>query len=42
MRNFLRNTMKKYDFMEYEKEWWHYTLEKEPYPETYFDFILKP
>ena len=19
-------------------EWWHYTLEDEPYPDTYFDF----
>jgi D-alanyl-D-alanine dipeptidase len=36
MRNFLRETMKRYGFTEYKKEWWHYTLENEPYPETYF------
>lgn len=22
-------------------EWWHYTLENEPYPETYFDFPVR-
>ena len=21
-------------------EWWHYTLEDEPYPDTYFDFPI--
>lgn len=20
------------------EEWWHFTLENEPYPDTYFDF----
>ncbi len=25
-------------FRNYEKEWWHYTFEPEPFPETYFDF----
>ena len=25
-------------FGSYECEWWHYTLEDEPYPDTYFDF----
>lgn len=39
MRNFLRDTMKKYGFKEYKEEWWHYTLENEPYPDTYFDFV---
>lgn len=24
-------------FAPYEKEWWHYRLMKEPYPDTYFD-----
>lgn len=40
MRNFLRDTMKEYGFKEYKKEWWHYTLIDEPYPDTYFDFIV--
>ena len=25
-------------FSSYEREWWHYTLKDEPYPDTYFDF----
>lgn len=25
-------------FASYEREWWHYTLKDEPYPDTYFDF----
>ncbi|EST22955.1 D-Ala-D-Ala dipeptidase VanX [Streptomyces niveus] len=25
-------------FRAYEREWWHYTLKDEPYPDTYFDF----
>jgi zinc D-Ala-D-Ala dipeptidase len=41
MRNFLRETMKRYGFAEYKKEWWHYTLAKEPYPNTYFGFVVK-
>ncbi|RYZ06987.1 MAG: peptidase M15, partial [Alphaproteobacteria bacterium] len=23
------------------EEWWHFTLNGEPYPETYFDFVVK-
>ena len=37
-RLLLRNAMEKHGFNAYEKEWWHYTLKNEPYPETYFDF----
>lgn len=40
-RNFLRNLMKKHGFKEYDKEWWHYTLDNEPYPDKYFDFLPK-
>lgn len=40
MRNLLRSTMKKHGFKEYKEEWWHYTLENEPYPDTYFDFVV--
>lgn len=25
-------------FVNYEREWWHFTLEREPFPDTYFDF----
>jgi D-alanyl-D-alanine dipeptidase len=27
-------------FRPYACEWWHYTLEDEPYPHTYFDFPI--
>ncbi|WP_329791668.1 D-Ala-D-Ala dipeptidase VanX [Lentzea sp. DG1S-22] len=26
------------EFRRYDSEWWHYTLNDEPYPDTYFDF----
>ncbi len=30
-------------FVNYAKEWWHYTLAGEPYPNTYFDFpVTRP
>ncbi len=25
-------------FVNYDKEWWHFTLDPEPYPDTFFDF----
>ena len=28
-------------FAPYEREWWHYSLRDEPYPEDYFDFPIK-
>jgi D-alanyl-D-alanine dipeptidase len=37
-RRFLRSIMEACGFLAYECEWWHYTLEDEPYPDTYFDF----
>ncbi len=40
-RMLLRNTMIKHGFKPYEKEWWHFTLKDEPYPDTYFDFPVK-
>jgi len=41
MRELLRDTMVKYGFKEYSKEWWHYVLKNEPYPNTYFDFDVQ-
>jgi len=29
-------------FKPYAKEWWHFTLKNEPYPDTYFNFDLTP
>ena len=28
-------------FRGYDKEWWHFTLRGEPFPETYFDFPVR-
>ena len=36
-RMYLRHVMLKHSFQPYEKEWWHFTLKNEPYPNTYFD-----
>jgi len=40
-RALLQRTMKKYGFTPYSKEWWHFTLEREPFPDTYFDFEIR-
>lgn len=37
----LRTLMEKYGFKTIEEEWWHYTLKNEPFPETYFDFLIR-
>jgi D-alanyl-D-alanine dipeptidase len=39
-RQCLRSVMETSGFNSYECEWWHYTLEAEPYPDTYFDFPI--
>ena len=36
-RRYLREVMLNNGFMPYAKEWWHFTLKNEPYPNTYFD-----
>lgn len=38
-RTFLRTVMQQSGFKPYDKEWWHFTLENEPFPDTYFDFV---
>lgn len=40
-RERLRAAMIKGGFQPYEQEWWHFTLENEPFPETYFDFPIR-
>lgn len=40
-RLLLRSIMMKSGFIPYENEWWHYTLKNEPYPTTYFDFVIQ-
>ncbi len=40
-RLLLRLIMEKYGFRNYSKEWWHFTLKNEPFPETYFNFPIE-
>ncbi len=40
-RVLLKSLMEKHGFKNYDKEWWHYTLKNEPYPNTYFDFPVE-
>jgi len=37
-RQFLRAAMMRNGFLPFDCEWWHFTLEDEPYPDIYFDF----
>ena len=37
-RMILREAMTSHGFMPLDEEWWHFTLENEPYPDTYFTF----
>ena len=37
-RMFLQKAMVRNGFMPIDCEWWHFTLENEPYPDTYFNF----
>jgi D-alanyl-D-alanine dipeptidase len=39
-RHCLRSVMQDCGFDAYDREWWHYTLRHEPYPSTYFDFLV--
>lgn len=40
-RELLKNVMIKHGFRPYPEEWWHYSLKKEPYPNTFFDFPVE-
>lgn len=40
-RLLLKSVMNKHGFKSYLKEWWHFTLMNEPFPDTYFDFIVE-
>ena len=39
-RMLLREVMLRHGFRPLEEEWWHFTLEDEPYPDTYFTFSI--
>lgn len=40
-RLYLRKIMLENGFKPYENEWWHFTLKKEPFPNTYFNFPIQ-
>jgi zinc D-Ala-D-Ala dipeptidase len=40
-RGLLAAAMKRRGFKAYDKEWWHFTLDDEPFSETYFDFPVR-
>ena len=40
-RLLLREVMEKHGFKPYDREWWHFTLIAEPYPDTYFNFPVR-
>lgn len=40
-RAILKEAMVKHGFKPYSKEWWHFTLIKEPYPKQYFNFKVE-
>ncbi len=37
-RKLLAKILMQHGFKPYSKEWWHFTLKEEPFPDTYFDF----
>lgn len=41
MRDLLRAHMVSAGFEPYPTEWWHFTLKDEPFPDTYFDFVVE-
>ncbi len=40
-RQLLRSVMIKHGFRGIDTEWWHFTLNNEPYPHQYFNFAVK-
>jgi D-alanyl-D-alanine dipeptidase len=40
-RLLLKDIMQQQGFAPYAMEWWHFTLQNENYPTTYFDFVIR-
>lgn len=40
-RHLLREIMEAAGFTNYDQEWWHYTLNDEPFPDQYFEFPVR-
>ena len=38
VRQILKSVLEKKGFVNFDKEWWHFTLKDEPYPDQSFDF----
>lgn len=41
LRSYLHNIMITHGFRPIQEEWWHFTLENEAYPDTYFNFPIE-
>jgi len=41
-RDALVEAMQARGFANYKMEWWHFTFQPEPYPDTFFDFPIEP
>lgn len=41
LRELLTNLMDEHGFTNLAEEWWHFTLQNEPFPNTYFDFPIR-
>ena len=41
-RKLLRDVIERHGFKNYDKEWWHFTLRNEPFPDRIFDFPVLP
>ncbi|WEJ32677.1 M15 family metallopeptidase [Devosia sp. SD17-2] len=39
-REMLADLLERHGYAPYAEEWWHYTLRNEPFPDTYFDFVV--
>lgn len=40
-RLLLRSLMMRHGFNPYAQEWWHFTYSNEPFPQTYFNFVVE-
>jgi D-alanyl-D-alanine dipeptidase len=40
-RRYLKEVLERYGFKNYAEEWWHFTLNNEPFKDTYFDFVVQ-
>ncbi len=40
-RLLLKKVMERHGFKNYEKEWWHYFFNNEPFPNRYFNFVVQ-